>query len=302
MRFQQLVEPSETMTGNVAVLYANDEKMIAVLVKALKLTNIDIYIYDTQDTTEIIRSFDLEPQILNRIHVLTFSSDYQLLKQCSEDLSQGKITVLMKGKMKATSMISFVLSNKNFIDQYGFLNHVACFSIPNYHKTLMISDVAYNVAPTIEEKKQIIKNLTTFSKALGYNEFNIGLLSSVEQASIKILSSIDAEKLKNIFNRTSDTDAKIDGPILFDHAISKKRAIEKNNTSSIAGNVDALLVSNIDIGSALLKSLTYFGNASVSSLLLGAKFPIVFTSRTESKQNKLNSLLLALKSQNKFNF
>ncbi|OIS36299.1 phosphate acyltransferase, partial [Staphylococcus cohnii] len=272
------------------------------LVKALELTNIDIFIYDTQDTTEIIRSFDLEPQILNRIHVLTFSSDYELLKQCSEDLSQGKVTVLMKGKMKATSMISFLLSNKNFIDQYGFLNHVACFSIPNYHKTLMISDVAYNVAPTIEEKKQIIKNLTTFSKTLGYDEFNIGLLSSVEQASKKILSSIDGEKLKNIFNRTSDTDVKIDGPILFDHAISKKRAIEKNNTSSIAGNVDALLVSNIDVGSVLLKSLTYFGNASVSSLLLGAKFPIVFTSRTESKQNKLNSLLLALKSQNGFNF
>ncbi|MCI2941163.1 phosphate butyryltransferase [Staphylococcus cohnii] len=302
MRFQQLVEPCETMAGNVAVLYANDEKMIAVLVKALELTNIDIFIYDTQDTTEIIRSFDLEPQILNRIHVLTFSSDYGLLKQCSEDLSQGKVTVLMKGKMKATSMISFLLSNKNFIDQYGFLNHVACFSIPNYHKTLMISDVAYNVAPTIEEKKQIIKNLTTFSKTLGYDEFNIGLLSSVEQASKKILSSIDGEKLKNIFNRTSDTDVKIDGPILFDHAISKKRAIEKNNTSSIAGNVDALLVSNIDVGSVLLKSLTYFGNASVSSLLLGAKFPIVFTSRTESKQNKLNSLLLALKSQNGFNF
>lgn len=94
--------------------------MISVLVKALKLTNIDIFIYDTQDTTEIIRSFDLEPQILNRIHVLTFSSDYQLLKQCAEDLSQGKVTVLMKGKMKATSMISFILSNKNFIDQYGF--------------------------------------------------------------------------------------------------------------------------------------------------------------------------------------
>ncbi|MEX6358585.1 hypothetical protein AB6F09_10515 [Staphylococcus cohnii] len=196
MRFQQLVEPCETMAGNVAVLYANDEKMIAVLVKALELTNIDIFIYDTQDTTEIIRSFDLEPQILNRIHVLTFSSDYELLKQCSEDLSQGKVTVLMKGKMKATSMISFLLSNKNFIDQYGFLNHVACFSIPNYHKTLMISDVAYNVAPTIEEKKQIIKNLTTFSKTLGYDEFNIGLLSSVEQASKKILSSIDGEKLK----------------------------------------------------------------------------------------------------------
>src|SRR5699024_5528997 len=106
------------------------------------------------------------------------------------------VTVLMKGKMKATSMISFILSNKNFIDQYGFLNHVACFSIPNYHKTLMISDVAYNVAPSIEEKKQIIKNLTTLSNTLGYDKFNIGLLSSVEYASKKIPSSIDAEKLK----------------------------------------------------------------------------------------------------------
>lgn len=298
MQYQHLIEPSNTLTGNVAVLYANDEKMIAVLVKALMMTDIDIYIYDTQDTTEIIRSFNLESQILNRIHTFTFSSDYQLLKQCSEDLSRGKISVLMKGNMKASSLLSFILSNKNFIDNYGFLNHLVYFNVPNYHKTLMVSDVAYNISPTIEEKKQIINNLVHFSKKIGYTHFNIGLLSSVESPHKKIQSSVDAEKIKHIFNREANDYLNIDGPILFDNAISKKNAIQKNIKSNIAGDVDALIVSNTDVGSVLSKSLVYFSNASVASLLLGAKFPIVFTSRTENKQNKLDSLLLALRAQN----
>src|SRR5699024_3491891 len=152
----------------------------------------------------------------------------------------------------------------------------------------------------IIEKKKIIKNLTTLSNTLGYDKFNIGLLSSVEYASKKIPSSIDAEKLKNIFNRTSDVYVKVDGPILFDYAISKKRAIEKNYTSNIAGDVDALIVSNIDVGSALLKSLTHFANASVFSLLIGNKLTSVFMYSVENKHNKLTSFFLAFKTQNKF--
>ncbi|WP_341636961.1 phosphate acyltransferase [Staphylococcus casei] len=295
MQYQHLIEHSETLDGNVAIIYANDEKMLSVVVSALTMTKIDVFLYDTQDPTEIIRSFDVDAQLLNRIHILTYEDEYHMFKACAEDLSRGKVNLLMKGNLKSSTMLSFILSNRNFISNRGFINHVACFNIPNYHKTLMLSDVALNHMPTVEEKKQIIKNLAKFSEDLGYQQFKVGLLSSVEIPSRKIPSSTDAEKIKYTFNRDNSTHLIVDGPLAFDNAISMESVIKKNVKSSVAGDVDALIVPHIDVGNALYKSFIYFGNASVASLVLGAKFPIVLTSRADSKQNKLESLLLALR-------
>ncbi|NWK83530.1 phosphate butyryltransferase [Staphylococcus sp. GSSP0090] len=298
MQYQHLIEPKKVLKGNVAILFANDEKMLSVVVEALSLTDIDVYLYDTQDPTEIIRSFDIEVQRLNRIHILTFENEHKLFQQCSRDLSTGKVTLLMKGNVTSSTVLSFVMSNKHFIDYNGFLNHVACFDIPNYHKTLMLSDIAFNISPTIEEKKHIINNLSKFAMLLGYEKFKIGLLSSVDKPIKKIQSSMDSEKLKQIYSRNESEFLFVDGPLALDNAISMQNVIKKNIKSSVAGDADALLVSHIDVGNALFNSFTYFGEARVASLVLGAKFPIVLTSRSDSKQNKLDSLLLALKMLN----
>src|SRR5699024_1307708 len=298
MQYQHLIEPSKSFTGNIAMVYANDEKMLSVIIKALTLTDIEVFLYDTQDPTEIIRSYDVDAQLLNRIHIYTFDDENKLFKQCAQDLSQGKVSILMKGNLTSSTLLSFVLSNKIFMENHGFLSHVACFDIPNYHKTLMLSDAALNISPTVEEKKHIIQNLTEFSKALGYDQFKVGLLSSVGNVTRKIQSSTDSQKLTNIFSRNKDEYLLVDGPLAFDNAISMESVINKNIKSSVAGDVDVLLVSHIDVGNALYKSFRYFANARVSSLVLGAKFPIVLTSRAENKQNKLDSLLLALKTLN----
>ncbi|PHK49786.1 phosphate acyltransferase [Staphylococcus edaphicus] len=295
MQYQHLITPTQSLKGNVAILFANDEKMLSVVIEALSISDIEVYLYDTQDLTEIIRSFDIEVQLLNRIHILSFSTKNELFQKCADDLTTGKVSLLMKGNMMSSTLLSFVLSHKHFIDNHGFLNHVACFDIPNYHKTLMLSDVAFNINPTVKEKEQIIINLSNFAKSLGYEQFKVGLLSSVEKAVKKIQSSIDSEKLKQIFHRAESNFLVVDGPFAFDNAVNMESVIKKHITSSVAGDVDALLVSHIDVGNALYKSFTYFGGARVSSLVLGANFPIVLTSRTDSKQNKLDSLLLALK-------
>lgn len=295
MQYQHLIEPKKVLKGDVAILFANDEKMLSVVIDALSLTDIDVYLYDTQDPTEIIRSFDVEVQILNKIHILTFEDENKLFQQCAHDLATGKASLLMKGNIASSTLLTFVLGNKNFVDYHGFLNHVACFHIPNYHKTLMLSDSAFNISPTVEEKKQIINNLSKFAMSLGYVKFKIALLSSVEKPIKKIQSSLDAVKLKQIFSRKQSEFLFVDGPFVFENAISMQNVIKKNIKSSVAGDADALLVSHIDVGDALYKSFTYFEEARVASLILGAKFPIVLTSRSDTKQNKLDSLLLALK-------
>lgn len=258
MQYQHLIEPKKVLKGNVAILFANDEKMLSVVVEALSLTDIDVYLYDTQDPTEIIRSFDIEVQRLNRIHILTFENEHKLFQQCSRDLSTGKVTLLMKGNVTSSTVLSFVMSNKHFIDYNGFLNHVACFDIPNYHKTLMLSDIAFNISPTIEEKKHIINNLSKFAMLLGYEKFKIGLLSSVDKPIKKIQSSMDSEKLKQIYSRNESEFLFVDGPLALDNAISMQNVIKKNIKSSVAGDADALLVSHIDVGNALFNSFTYF--------------------------------------------
>ena len=101
--------------------------MLSVVIDALLLTDIDVYLYDTQDPTEIIRSFDVEVQRLNRIHILTFEDENKLFQQCAHDLATGKASLLMKGNIVSSTLLTFVLGNKNFVDYHGFLNHVACF-------------------------------------------------------------------------------------------------------------------------------------------------------------------------------
>ncbi|MDK3908119.1 phosphate acyltransferase [Staphylococcus pseudintermedius] len=173
---------------------------------------------------------------------------------------------------------------------------MALCEIPSYHKLLMISDVALNIAPTEEEMKAIIQNLVDFSKRLQYQQLHIALLSSVEKVSPKIPSTVQAERLSEYYqSHPIEPHVHVEGPFALDNAIDKKSAIQKGIHSKVAGNADVLIVPGLDAGNVLYKSLTYFGRAKVASLILGAHFPIVLTSRADSIENKINSILVALK-------
>ena len=160
----------------------------------------------------------------------------------------------------------------------------------------MILDVALNIAPTEEEMKAIIQNLVDFSKRLQYQQLHIALLSSVEKVSPKIPSTVQAERLSEYYqSHPIEPHVHVEGPFALDNAIDKKSAIQKGIHSKVAGNADVLIVPGLDAGNVLYKSLTYFGRAKVASLILGAHFPIVLTSRADSIENKINSILVALK-------
>lgn len=293
MQFQTLVSDSKSLSGNIGVLFADDELIISAVIEILKQTNTHVTLYGIKDPTELIRSFNIDGDFLNRIHLRTYKEKEMVYHKCAADLKDSTINVLMKGNVSSAEILSFILQHKSFIDENNFLNHIACFEIPSYHKMLMISDVALNISPSIDDRIEMINNIERFSKNIGYSHLNIGLLSSVEKPTSKIPSSIDAVEISMHFS--NDTFVNVEGPFAFDNAIDKESAIEKGIESEIAGDLDALIVPYLDVGNTLYKSLTYFAHAKVASLILGTTFPVILTSRADTKENKVNSAILALR-------
>ncbi|PCF33109.1 phosphate butyryltransferase [Staphylococcus delphini] len=295
MNFTDLLKEPQALTGTIAIVNAMDEPLIRVIIEVLKQTDADFKLYNHQDAAEIIRSFDLSADLLKRIHIQTFDTEDAAIEGCLNDLYHGKAQILMKGQISTAKILSAVLK-RNAQGAKPFLNHVALCEIPSYHKLLMISDVALNIAPTEEEMKAIIQNVVDFSKRLQYQQLHIALLSSVEKVSPKIPSTLQAERLSQYYqSHPIEPHVHVEGPFALDNAIDKRSAIQKGIHSKVAGDADVLIVPGLDAGNVLYKSLTYFGRAKVASLILGAHFPIVLTSRADSIENKINSILVALK-------
>ncbi|WP_353419062.1 phosphate acyltransferase [Staphylococcus delphini] len=295
MNFTDLLKEPQALTGTIAIVNATDEPLIRAIIEVLKQTDADFKLYNHQDAAEIIRSFDLSADFLKRIHIQTFDTEDAAIEGCLNDLYHGKAQILMKGQISTAKILSAVLK-RNAQGAKPFLNHVALCEIPSYHKLLMTSDVALNIAPTEEEMKAIIQNVVDFSKRLQYQQLHIALLSSVEKVSPKIPSTLQAERLSQYYqSHPIEPHVHVEGPFALDNAIDKRSAIQKGIYSKVAGNADVLIVPGLDAGNVLYKSLTYFGRAKVASLILGAHFPIVLTSRADSIENKINSILVALK-------
>ncbi|QHW37161.1 phosphate butyryltransferase [Staphylococcus ursi] len=295
MNFTDLLKEPQALTGTIAMVNATDEPLIRVIIEVLKKTHADFKLYNCQDAAEIIRSFDLSAEFLKRIHIQTFDTEDAAIEGCLNDLYHGKAEILMKGQISTAKILSAVLK-RNAQGAKPFLNHVALCEIPSYHKLLMISDVALNIAPTEEEMKATIQNVVAFSKRLQYQQLHIALLSSVEKVSPKIPSTVQAERLSQYYqSHPIEPHVHVEGPFALDNAIDKRSAIQKGIHSKVAGDADVLIVPGLDAGNVLYKSLTYFGRAKVASLILGAHFPIVLTSRADSIENKINSILVSLK-------
>ncbi|WP_432370529.1 phosphate acyltransferase [Staphylococcus chromogenes] len=294
--FNLLFQHKQNFTGHIAMINTINESSIQVIREVLTQTNATFSLYNHQDVTELIRSYEMPAALLERIHIHTFDSAQEAIAQCLQDLDNQCVDILMKGLISTAELLSAVLKhlNQNMKIPF-FMNHLACCEIPDYHKLLFISDVALNVQPTVEEHQKIIKNIKHFATQLGYQKLKVAMLSSVETPSSKIPSSTQAKELKQIFSGEND-EIQVEGPLAFDNAINKQSAILKGIDSSVAGDADALIVPQIDVGNVLYKSLTYFGRARVASLIIGAPYPIILTSRADSVSNKVNSVLLALKS------
>ena len=207
-------------------------------------------------------------------------------------VSKHENAILMKGLLHTKTLLEEVHNDDHGLFTGSFLSHIGVLEIPNYHKLLFISDAILNVLPTEEEKIKIIENTFNFVESLGIYKPKIALVSAIETVDELIPSTVSA---KNIVETLKDKDEYyIGGPMSIDIAVNHESAETKGVKHVVAGDADILIFPNIEAGNTFYKSTTFFGNSHVAGLILGAKNPIVLTSRSDSYKSKLYSIALAV--------
>lgn len=198
----------------------------------------------------------------------------------------------MKGLVDTSILLKSVLNKEFGLKDSSLLSHVMIHELENYHKLPLITDEEMNILSTYKQKEDIIKNAIKAGKSLGIEEIKIGCLAAVEKINSKIQSTIDAKKLQYAFEEGKFGDKVIvEGPIAFDLAISKQSCKIKEFKGKVAGDCDILLVPSIEVGNIVSKALTYMSNSKSAGIIMGAKVPIVLTSRSDTSESKLYSII-----------
>jgi len=275
---------------------AGDEHSIDAVIDAYKMGVIEPILVGRK--SEIYR-LTKDCKQIDKFQIYDVDDDKAIVKKSIELLVNNEADILMKGNVTTATLLKGVLNKEYGIRHKSFLSHFALFEIPHYHKLLAITDVALNILPTLEHKVHIVNNAVAFIRKIGITKPKIAALSAIEMVNEKMPSTLDAALLAIMQRRGQIKNCLIDGPLAFDNAISFESKKQKKLGGEVAGNADILLVPNVESGNILYKSLVAFADAKVAGIVLGTKFPIVLTSRADSEETKLNSILLAAASVNK---
>src|SRR6201997_4847409 len=211
-----------------------------------------------------------------------------------ELLREAKAELLMKGSLHTDELMAAVISREGGLRTGRRISHVFVMDIPTYHKVLMITDGAINIAPTLEDKVDICQNAIDLATPLGIKNPKVAILAGVETVNSKMPATIDAAALCKMAERGQITGGTLDGPLAFDNAISKDAAMRKGIHSEVAGDPDILLAPDLEAGNILAKQLSFLANADSAGLVLGARVPIILTSRADSVRSRIASCAIAM--------
>ncbi len=205
----------------------------------------------------------------------------------------GGAEALMKGSLHTDELLGAVVHRDLGIRTERRLSHVFIMDVPTYPKLLFITDAAVNIQPTLEEKADIVQNAIELAQAIGVATPKVAILSAIETVTSKIPSTKDAAALCKMAERGQITGGVLDGPLALDNAISREAAAVKHIVSPVAGDPDILLVPNLEAGNMLAKQLTFLANADTAGIVLGARVPIILTSRADDLRARLASCAIA---------
>jgi len=206
---------------------------------------------------------------------------------------EGKVQMLMKGKIHTDELLDPVVDSRTGLRTERRMSHVFALDVPNYPKPLFISDAAINIFPDLKAKRDIVQNAIELGLALGLECPKVAILSAVETVTPSIPSTVDAAALCMMANRGQITGGQLDGPLAFDNAVSPSAAEAKGIVSDVAGQADILIVPDLEAGNMIAKQLIYLAGADAAGLVLGARIPIVLTSRADGVMSRLASAALA---------
>jgi phosphate acetyltransferase len=231
---------------------------------------------------------------LAKVPVVDAADDADAARKAVSLCREGGARGLMKGALHTDALMHAVLDAGGGLRTARRVSHVFVIDAPAYPRPLLVTDAAINIYPTLDDKVDIAKNAIELAHALGIPKPNVAILSAVETVSSKITSTLDAAALCKMAERRQITGAVLDGPLAFDTAVSAEAAAIKELTSPVAGVADVLLVPDLESGNMLAKQLEYLGGAEMAGVVLGARVPIVLTSRSDSARARLASCAVAV--------
>jgi phosphate acetyltransferase len=211
-----------------------------------------------------------------------------------ELVRQGKAELLMKGSLHTDELLAAVVARETGLRTARRISHVFIMDVPTYHKVLIITDAAINISPNLEDKADICQNAIDLMISLGLEKPKVAILAAVETVNSKMQATLDAAALCKMADRGQITGGILDGPLAFDNAISKQAAETKGIRSVVAGDPDILLAPDLEAGNMLAKQLSFLANADSAGLVLGARVPIILTSRADNVRSRIASCGVAM--------
>jgi phosphate acetyltransferase len=230
---------------------------------------------------------------LGNLTIVDVADSHAAAKKAVELIRAGKAEILMKGSLHTDELMSAVILREGGLRTARRISHVFVMDVPTYHKVLLVTDGAINIAPTLEDKVDICQNAIDLAISLGVERPKVAILAAVETVNSKMSATLDAAALCKMAERGQINGAILDGPLAFDNAISAQAAETKGIKSAVAGDPDILLAPDLEAGNILAKQLSFLANADSAGMVLGARVPIILTSRADSVRSRIASCAVA---------
>jgi len=277
---------------SVSVCYPCDEVSLRGPVEAAEAGLIDPILVGPKAKIEAVaQTFGLN---IAKYRILDVADSQDAAERAVALCRTGEAEVLMKGSLHTDEMMHEVARKDTGLRTGRRISHVFIMDVPSYPRTLLITDAAVNIYPTLEDKVDILQNAIDLALVLEIKEPKCAILSAVETVYPKITSTIEAAALCKMADRGQITGGVLDGPLAFDNAVSEEAAKIKKINSPVAGKADILLVPDLEAGNMLAKQLAYLADADAAGIVLGARVPIVLTSRADSAKARLASCAVAV--------
>ena len=287
-KYERLLERCKSLAPvPTAVAHPCEESALRGAIEAAEAGIIDpILVGPRQKIGDVAKSAQLN---LGTYEIVDTPHSVSSATQAVSLVREGRAEVLMKGSLHTDELMSAIVSREGGMRTGRRISHVFVMDVPTYHKVLIVTDAAINIAPTLEDKVDIVQNAIDLAVSLGLEKPKVAILAAVETVNSKMQATLDAAALCKMAERGQITGGLLDGPLAFDNAISKQAAETKGIKSQVAGDPDILLAPDLEAGNILAKQLSFLANADSAGLVLGARVPVILTSRADSVRARIAS-------------
>lgn len=292
-RFEDIVRAAqEKGPKTIAVAVAQDLEVLLAVQAAKEFGIADaILVGDEVEIRRIAQEHEID---ISTCKLVNQTDKVQACRTAVELVKQGKAQIVMKGLIDTSVLLKAVLDKEIGLRTDKVLSHVAVADIGGFDRLFYITDAAMNIAPDLQAKKQIIENSLQVASALGNDNPKVACICAVEKVNDKMQATLDAAELVKMNETGELSGCVVAGPFALDNAVSVEAAKHKGITNPVAGQADILLMPFIEVGNVLYKSIVFFAKGKIAGIVVGAKAPVVLTSRADSDIAKLNSIAIGV--------